>query len=322
MRILQGLSVRRINQFVMAVVVLAFAGLFLLVYSGLADLDSAYQERAETSETQATVQRMIAAGLLFNSARGVRLANRADNQALAAMERALAAVNEQAGRMERNSPLLHQTLSGPIADFQRMAATVVTSAKAGPMQPEQMRQMLAVWRDLRIPLDEALEGLDDELETATENFEMAMNQVILRIVIAVGAAAVLITVLVFLASSRAGRAFRDMEQMLNEVAKGDGDLTKRLKQDDGTELSQMGAAFNLFAEKVQGVVRQVLATIDQSIARGYRSDGRDHLPDQRTNPAPAKRIRSGCDRDERDVHHGSGRGQACLQHGGGCPHRA
>ena len=50
---------------------------------------------------------------------------------------------------------------------------------------------------------------------------------------------------------------------MNEIAEGDGDLTKRLKADGNNEISLLGKAFNLFAERVRKVVLQVDKATEQ-----------------------------------------------------------
>lgn len=47
---------------------------------------------------------------------------------------------------------------------------------------------------------------------------------------------------------------------MNEIAEGDGDLTKRLTETGKDEISQLSAAFNRFAEKVREMVVQVSAS--------------------------------------------------------------
>lgn len=50
---------------------------------------------------------------------------------------------------------------------------------------------------------------------------------------------------------------------MNEIAEGDGDLTKRLKADGNNEISLLGKAFNLFAERVRKMVLQVDKATEQ-----------------------------------------------------------
>jgi len=49
----------------------------------------------------------------------------------------------------------------------------------------------------------------------------------------------------------------DVVVALNDIAAGDGDLTQRLNEDGNNELARLGRAFNIFAEKIRGVIIDV-----------------------------------------------------------------
>ncbi|MDH5601262.1 MAG: methyl-accepting chemotaxis protein [Gammaproteobacteria bacterium] len=53
---------------------------------------------------------------------------------------------------------------------------------------------------------------------------------------------------------------------MNEIAKGDGDLTKRLNEKGKDEIALLGKAFNLFAERVRQMVVQVSGSTSQLAA--------------------------------------------------------
>lgn len=53
---------------------------------------------------------------------------------------------------------------------------------------------------------------------------------------------------------------------MNEIAKGDGDLTKRLNENGKDEIAHLGKAFNLFAERVRQMVLQVSGSTAQLAA--------------------------------------------------------
>ena len=58
----------------------------------------------------------------------------------------------------------------------------------------------------------------------------------------------------------------DAVDAMNEIAEGDGDLTKRLHEDGKDEVAQLGMAFNRFAEKVRQMVTQVSGSTTQLAA--------------------------------------------------------
>jgi len=51
---------------------------------------------------------------------------------------------------------------------------------------------------------------------------------------------------------------------LKSIARGEGDLTKRLQVDGSDEISQLGSAFNEFIEKLQGIIKNV-ADVTQDV---------------------------------------------------------
>ncbi len=51
-------------------------------------------------------------------------------------------------------------------------------------------------------------------------------------------------------------------EAMNDIAEGEGDLTKRLEQNGRNEISDLAAAFNKFAQKVQQMVQQVTRSVD------------------------------------------------------------
>ena len=56
------------------------------------------------------------------------------------------------------------------------------------------------------------------------------------------------------------RPLRRVVAAMDDIAGGDGDLTRRLEVDGSDELGQLAKAFNQFADQVHGLVRHLLAT--------------------------------------------------------------
>ncbi len=62
---------------------------------------------------------------------------------------------------------------------------------------------------------------------------------------------------VLLAANTMVKPIRRMVISLNDIAKGEGDLTKRLVIDGTDEISQLAGAFNMFVDKLQGIIKDV-----------------------------------------------------------------
>jgi methyl-accepting chemotaxis protein len=59
------------------------------------------------------------------------------------------------------------------------------------------------------------------------------------------------------------RPLQQAVSAMNDIAEGEGDLTKRLEQEGHNEIAELAAAFNRFAAKVQAMVQQVTRSVAQ-----------------------------------------------------------
>jgi methyl-accepting chemotaxis protein len=82
------------------------------------------------------------------------------------------------------------------------------------------------------------------------------------------------------------RPLRQMVGMLDDIAKGDGDLTVRLQVDRKDELGQIAAGFNAFLAKLQTMIGAVVTSVQQV------SDSSEHTADIaiRTNQGVQKQL--------------------------------
>nr|WP_243889042.1 methyl-accepting chemotaxis protein [Shewanella algae] len=63
--------------------------------------------------------------------------------------------------------------------------------------------------------------------------------------------------LILFAAQRTVTPIRNMLDNLNDIAQGEGDLTKRLQVHGEDEIAQLGQAFNSFVDKLQHIIRDV-----------------------------------------------------------------
>ncbi|MFA7822673.1 methyl-accepting chemotaxis protein [Aeromonas dhakensis] len=82
------------------------------------------------------------------------------------------------------------------------------------------------------------------------------------------------------------RPLRQMVGMLDDIAKGEGDLTVRLQVDRKDELGQIAAGFNAFLAKLQTMIASVVTSVQQV------SDSSEHTADIaiRTNQGVQKQL--------------------------------
>ncbi|OPG75655.1 chemotaxis protein, partial [Pseudomonas ogarae] len=82
------------------------------------------------------------------------------------------------------------------------------------------------------------------------------------------------------------RPLKQMVAMLDDIAQGEGDLTRRLVSDRADELGAIARGFNTFLSKLQGMITQVVTSV-QSV-----SDSSEHTADIaiRTNQGVHKQM--------------------------------
>jgi len=95
--------------------------------------------------------------------------------------------------------------------------------------------------------------VEDYRATATEQMVNKSLGVLLIALILAGLTAVIILVL----AHRMVTPIKNMADNLNDIAKGEGDLTKRLTVTGEDEIAQLGRSFNLFVDKLQTIIADV-----------------------------------------------------------------
>ena len=74
----------------------------------------------------------------------------------------------------------------------------------------------------------------------------------------------------YLISRLVSRPLLDAVEMMDDIAKGEGDLTRRMQSERGDEIGSMAASFNCFIDKIHALVRQTAAstnTVIDGVAR-------------------------------------------------------
>ncbi|KJH87794.1 chemotaxis protein [Pseudomonas fluorescens] len=135
---------------------------------------------------------------------------------------------------------------------------------------------------LQLPLNAVMadlqalqKDLDDQRET--DIFGMAM------VGLAIAAIGLLV---IWLVGHGIARPLKQMVAMLDDIAQGEGDLTRRLTSDRADELGAIAKGFNTFLGKLQGMITQVVTSV-QSV-----SDSSEHTADIaiRTNQGVHKQM--------------------------------
>ena len=105
---------------------------------------------------------------------------------------------------------------------------------------------------LLAPAQRLQQALDQQREQATA-MELLLG----------GGAALLGVLLIWLAARRITRPLQSLTHMLEDIAQGEGDLTRRLAVQSRDEIGQLARAFNRFVERIHSSIREVSSTTHQ-----------------------------------------------------------
>ncbi|MFK8331835.1 methyl-accepting chemotaxis protein [Pseudomonas sp. BJa5] len=105
---------------------------------------------------------------------------------------------------------------------------------------------------LLAPAQRLQQALDQQREQATR-LELLLG----------GGAALLGVLLIWLAALRITRPLQSLTRMLEDIAQGEGDLTRRLAVQSRDEIGQLARAFNRFVERIHASIREVSSTTGQ-----------------------------------------------------------
>ncbi|MBW0278400.1 methyl-accepting chemotaxis protein [Shewanella xiamenensis] len=102
-------------------------------------------------------------------------------------------------------------------------------------------------------IDDIEAVVEDYRQTVTEQMAEKSFMILLIAIVLTGITAFIIMV----AAHRMVVPIKNMADNLNDIAKGEGDLTKRLMVKGEDEIAQLGQAFNLFVDKLQNIIGDV-----------------------------------------------------------------
>ncbi|MDF2073730.1 methyl-accepting chemotaxis protein [Ectopseudomonas mendocina] len=108
-----------------------------------------------------------------------------------------------------------------------------------------------------------LDGIEARISEVQEDIDQRINTIITSIVVV---AAILLLVFGVIGVWLGNAFLRPLQQIkanLDDIAAGEGDLTRRLPVTSDDELGQLAGSFNRFVEKVHGLVRQIVEMTGQ-----------------------------------------------------------
>ncbi|MBX8622912.1 methyl-accepting chemotaxis protein [Pseudomonas glycinae] len=174
---------------------------------------------------------------------------------------------------EKVSDILDAQQIANMANLKRGEVTYTVNKEQGRIElylPFGIGQTDTRWTlMLQLPLDAVMADLqklqgDLDAQRKSDTFGMAMVGLII---------AGLGLLVIWLVGHGIARPLKQMVTMLDDIAQGEGDLTRRLTSDRNDELGSIAKGFNTFLAKLQGMITQVVASV-QSV-----SDSSEHTAD-------------------------------------------
>lgn len=105
-----------------------------------------------------------------------------------------------------------------------------------------------------------VDGLEGQIAAMDAKVGESLNDAVFGSITTSLVALALIVLLALIVVRSIIRPLKSAVSAMNDIASGDGDLTRRLEIDGKDELSQLATAFNSFADQVHGLVEQVLSS--------------------------------------------------------------
>ncbi|MCL9801681.1 methyl-accepting chemotaxis protein [Pseudomonas sp. AKS31] len=174
---------------------------------------------------------------------------------------------------EKVSDILDAGQTANLANLKRGEVTYSVNKDKGRIElylPFGIGQTDARWTlMLQLPLNAVMADLqklqgDLEAQRKSDTFGMAMVGLLI---------AGLGLLVIWLVGHGIARPLKQMVAMLNDIAQGEGDLTRRLTSDRSDELGSIAKGFNTFLAKLQAMITQVVTSV-QSV-----SDSSEHTAD-------------------------------------------
>jgi len=103
-----------------------------------------------------------------------------------------------------------------------------------------------------------LDGIDAQIAQVEAEIEERIGTIITSILVVAVILLVVLGVLGVMFSNAFLRPLQQIRNNLDDIAAGEGDLTRRLPINSDDELGQLAGSFNRFVEKIHGLVRQIV----------------------------------------------------------------
>ncbi|WP_346351220.1 methyl-accepting chemotaxis protein [Oceanimonas sp. AH20CE76] len=266
-----SLSTIRAKLFASVVLTLLLIGSALgMTLYGVQQVRDTFVDFLEVSQPRLdALNRMYGNGLLagiasrnkiFNAS--LAMADEVVAEAQAGFERDMAFLTSGAGASEltRASMAIIAEHWQTVSDSRRQVLAMAANGRQEAAARLLARTENPAWRAIRVELDNLMASEHQEALLIRDHMQQQVDSTYMRGLIA-GALAVLVVLVINLGISRSLHQRLGLTQrMINELAAGDGDLTRRLELSGNDELTAMAASVNVFVDKVHRLVKEVTAS--------------------------------------------------------------
>lgn len=111
-----------------------------------------------------------------------------------------------------------------------------------------------------------IDDIENIIQKQEKNFGETISNQRWWLICVSGGIILLASVLITFLAKRITRPIETAKEMLRDIAEGEGDLTKRLSVNTKDELAEMAEWFNVFIEKLQGMIKKM--AVDSEEIRG------------------------------------------------------
>ncbi|OAN18098.1 chemotaxis protein [Photobacterium jeanii] len=102
-----------------------------------------------------------------------------------------------------------------------------------------------------------IDDIEEDVAAYRVKAEAAMQERFNLVFLSSLALAIITMLAIWFSTNRITTPVKNMVDTLNDIADGEGDLTRRLNVQGNDEIADLGRAFNRFVEKLQAVIKQV-----------------------------------------------------------------
>jgi methyl-accepting chemotaxis protein len=134
--------------------------------------------------------------------------------------------------------------------------------KTDPVPKLGYTEYLPKW-DLAFGAAVNLDNIDAQVAAVEKSVEARLNEMLLSIIGVALVMLVLITIVGVVLAGTVLRPLRLMKANLDDIAAGEGDLTRRLAITSDDELGELAGSFNRFVDKIHGLISQVAGMTTQ-----------------------------------------------------------